>query len=622
MTLQDALKKYVDLNVWIREKSAPRLSEAENAEEYRALLIRNFSRIGEISVLSLQIMTHTFEPVLLSDNSLSFDEREALYSMADDLLNAASNENLDIPLRYLIAMRLYEDASRKNDLSELIRALDGFVMASCTLQTMTRRLLPYCDSAIVCRNKALDAADRILEYLPKERFAELPDDASKEAVLINSRYKMVLYEYPVTETDEATRTSMLHALEQSLALSSDPFYRDLLPGYNWQNHEFRALQYLANLTSYHNVHHYDPASLKTINGYAARALASLHRDAASLSVDVADEFQRLALLRCGYLAGETDVETYRAQLKELMADADPDSTTYESTLLHAAVPLEYILTLDKHNLDDGQKTTVTGFYRDILRYVNRMPSRGHITYLLTLLSDLLKNFIEIEGGISFEQMGLELMAAIHPPTYIHSLSVADLSCCLAKHLFQKHPELFAHTPGYPDYSAIEHYLWHAAACHDFGKLFIVETIKVYGRSLYNREYDWIHSHPDAGAGLLERYESTKRYADVARGHHRWYNGRGGYPESYIPEKTKDRLSVDLVLCADCMDASTDRVGRSYKQSKTLDEFIEELHEGSGTQYAPFLTELLEDPAVCDELSEILEAGRISKYDDTYHVLDQ
>ena len=79
--------------------------------------------------------------------------------------------------------------------------------------------------------------------------------------------------------------------------------------------------------------------------------------------------------------------------------------------------------------------------------------------------------------------------------------------------------------------------------------------------------------------------------------------------------------MDIVACADCLDAATDSIGRSYKQGKTLDDFIEELKEGCGTRYAPFLLELFEDESVYNELNSILNSGRDEKYRHTYTILN-
>ena len=112
MTRQEAFHKYVDLNIWIRELSSPGLSDAVSAEEYGKLLVRSFTRIGDISRLSLDIMSNILTPVLISDNRLTPEERDSLRRLEEEMLDAFSMDNLDISLSYLVSMRLYEDAGR------------------------------------------------------------------------------------------------------------------------------------------------------------------------------------------------------------------------------------------------------------------------------------------------------------------------------------------------------------------------------------------------------------------------------------------------------------------------------------------------------------------------------
>ena len=67
--------------------------------------------------------------------------------------------------------------------------------------------------------------------------------------------------------------------------------------------------------------------------------------------------------------------------------------------------------------------------------------------------------------------------------------------------------------------------------------------------------------------------------------------------------------MDIIAAADCIDAGTDSVGRSYKKGKSVDEIIEELREGSGTRYAPYVVELFDDKSTVAELRRILTDGR-------------
>ena len=107
-------------------------------------------------------------------------------------------------------------------------------------------------------------------------------------------------------------------------------------------------------------------------------------------------------------------------------------------------------------------------------------------------------FIEFSGGITFEEFVLNLFAALHPPTYIHSNMVAKISRCLTGHLLKTKPELFTGVCGCPDaehvpeYEArIQNYAYHAALCHDFGKICILRVISTYGRKILDNEFELI-----------------------------------------------------------------------------------------------------------------------------------
>ena len=88
------------------------------------------------------------------------------------------------------------------------------------------------------------------------------------------------------------------------------------------------------------------------------------------------------------------------------------------------------------------------------------------------------------------------------------------------------------------------------------------------------------------------------------------------------ESSPYRTIIAITACADCLDAATDSIGRSYKRGKTLDEFIQEVDEGSGTRYAPYVAELLHDPQIRSEIEQFLSEGRNENYRKTYTILKQ
>ena len=622
VTLTEVAEKLVELSTWIRELSSPRITDIADAATYREELLTNYRRIGDIAQLKTGLLKEYLVPVLESDHLLNEEELSALHYLKANLLDAYVIDNVDTPFIYKVAHRLCEDAERKQDKETIISALDDFVMAAYAYFTMVRRVYPYDDSALECREEALQAVERVLEYLPPEKLKTLQEGPVREAVLINARYITTLYEYPLTEEDTNLTETILQILRRALSLKDNPEYRELVPDHDWVYHEFRTLHYFSVMTVFQNQYGFNQDQLAEINGYAKRLWELWNREYEHLKNRNSTDTIEFAVTRCAYLAGDISKETYKDKLVALAANSRADIYNADEMQHKISIPIEYMLTIDQNNISEKDLEILSGFYKDLIKYIHRMPKKGHLSFLLTELVYLLKGFIDVEGSVDFESMYLSLLAAIHPPTYIHSLSVADLSVCLAQHLFKKHPEMFVNTPGYPNLDAITDHVWHAAAFHDAGKLFIIETIITYGRPLYNREYKWIRCHPEAGAELLSNREKTKDYAEVALGHQRWYDGKGGYPESYDPAKAKNRVVVDIVACADCLDAATDTVGRSYKKGKTFDDFIEELKEGSGTRYAPFLLELFEDEEIYRELEDLLTSGRDDKYRHTYTILEK
>ena len=120
--------------------------------------------------------------------------------------------------------------------------------------------------------------------------------------------------------------------------------------------------------------------------------------------------------------------------------------------------------------------------------------------------------------------------------------------------------------------------------------------------------------------MMMKHESTRRFAAIALAHHRWCDDSKGYPDDLCTAALPEKVVIDLVCCADCLDAATDTVGRSYSRGKTMDDFILELKEGAGTRYASYLPELFDDAALRRDLRFLLQQGRRSSYSKVYRQL--
>ena len=621
----EALQEYIERAKQILELSSPQLDGIENAEEYRVYLQNCFKEIGELGQQNVETLNKYLLPLLEPGADLSEDDIELMRRFSAMLINTTTMENMDLPLLYMQADIILKKARESGDLRSLILALDNMVVAACMMMNLSMRFYPNMDDCYRYRDIGLKAAYELLEYLPPEKFETLPDDECRELVIINSRYMRCLFEWDDKDDRSEINEEDLRLMRQSLALADDPFYRKIIPNYLWDIHVFRSLQYLADFTVDCNAHQYDKDQLKEINEYT-RQLVDFLKEHPDIEGCPQNE-QEMYMARNAYLSGDLPLEDYRKELVRIMDSNDMDDFSSRGMFVNFTVPLEYTLTLDRDNLTEEQEQVVRKAYENLAVYAYRMPKTGVLSFMLTFIIIFLKNYIEVPGGMTFRGMCRQIISAMHPPTYVHTVSVAAITKYLAEQLIMRRPDLFL---GIEDTKSLEeialrkdevvNFIYNAALLHDIGKLFIIETILTYGRNLLESEAGFIKVHTVVGASLLKRYPGTAEYADVALGHHRWYDDSQGYPDDFRIKDSKYKTAISIVQAADCLDAATDTIGRSYKQGKSLDEVIAEIKAESGTRYAPYVADLLDKPEVKNELDRLLTVGRDENYRGAYYLL--
>ncbi|MBO5564545.1 MAG: HD domain-containing protein [Lachnospiraceae bacterium] len=626
MDRNESLQLYIDQTLDIRELSSPQVQDMQDAEEYRLALLRNFTKIGRIGQENNEILRTHWLPLMHSQDPLANEDKEALDAFSHSLLDAYQAENIDLPMRYRQTKRLLDDALLQDDDDVKVCALDSMVEASFAMLHMTQRLVPVYGICYRYRDEGLKAAEQLLTYLEQDRFAKLKDKNSRHLVLINSRYISALYDrsdHYCAETNEHDLAQMHRALE----LGNDPFYREAAPDYDWEYHRFRTLQYITNFTELYNVRGLSKTELEGVYEETMELVALWKSNEAVYEKYCPRNLIELYRLRISRLTDRISAEEYRNRIGDLIREGDDTVFTLHGNMLQTLALSEYLFAVDKNNITPEDASNLNEFYRKLIWYVHRMPKKGSFSFMLTFLSDFLKSYVEVPGAPEFEEVCLLLMAAMHPPTYVHSLSVAEFTRCITRHLIQTRPMEFIGVLDCLNVAEvlaaeerIVDFAYHAALCHDVGKLFVMETILNYGRNLFSEEFDLIRAHPSIGAYVLSSYESTAPYANVALLHHQWYDGTAGYPTEPSGMTAPEKTIIDIVACADCLDASTDTVGRSYKNGIMLDDFLREVSLSAGTRYAPYLVELLEKPEVYRDITKILTDGRDENYRRAYEFL--
>jgi len=608
----------------IRRLSTPSLEGIPDAGLYSDLLRDNFIQIGRLASENRRFIEQGLLPVLRSLHPLSGEETRGLVALGDNLISAADAENLDLPIMALVSERLLRDAAEQDDGAALIRRLDLRMDTCYALMSATGRAGMRSPISARVRAEGLEIGRRLQEYMEPERFTAL-DAESRAIVLTDARYMSVFFEGAAR--DEALQDRALAHLDAMLALCEDPFYLRSLPDFNWRYFRYRTLDYYARLTDLGNALGFPPDRLARICDQTEAFAALWRSDPAYYSRFDSEEQVRLLLARNRFLAGRMSPEACRDELLALYRRRDPSRYDLNGIYDNLQIPAEAVCLLGQDPGFGIAPQQLDTFYRDMVRYAFHMPNSGGLSSMLEYYIEIVDRFVEVPGGLTFEQMLLNCLAALHPPTYIHSVMVSRIAVCLCRRLIDREPEWFVGTPGCACEAdvrdrrdAILEFTRHAALCHDFGKLSIIDTIFVYGRNLFDLEYELIRDHPAIGARMLNRYDGTRPYADVALGHHRWYDNSGGYPDDFDPTTSPIWPFIGLVQCADCLDAATDAVGRSYSGGKTLEEFIAEVLPACGTHYPPWLAGLLSDEETVRELRDLLREGRRDAYGSTYELL--
>lgn len=188
----------------------------------------------------------------------------------------------------------------------------------------------------------------------------------------------------------------------------------------------------------------------------------------------------------------------------------------------------------------------------------------------------------------------------HPYTRGHLKRVAELSERLAREL-----NLPAESVRWmPD----------AGLLHDIGKVGVSEEILDKPGRPTDEEWAKIQEHPGKGAEIVAQMEFLDTIVDWVKYHHKWYDG-SGYPQD---GKNGDvPIEAHIIAVADAFDAMTDdremtlawtcdscgfspengerptvcpscgaEKSRRYREPLSLDQAMDELRRGAGTQFRP------------------------------------
>lgn len=636
--LRQQFVSYVERMKKVRLLSTPSLQDIHMADDYSRLLLSNFKKIGEYAGENREMLDEILFPLLHKEKLLTEEETAGLNELNQLLADGAQATEIDIHLSELISDFLTREeekrfAMQKNDISGMEERIS---LLERRLDILYARLFYTGRSNQKEWKKLLEesvtAYEEACSYLEKKIFASLSEGARVSTIMLAINGTSMYNTRPNARGNENLEfaSKQKELLERVSELLTDPFYEELLP----KEYVLKARLYI---TSY-------IAAFGLLRGLSPELYADAYSCAMRLEREWAEcpnldereiyfiTIQELRLY-CAYHTKSPQLQRCLEKVVEIYEKRDVTDYSYKGIdpNLSIAQALFFVLGSLKENnpggLTERMEELLYSIPLNIMGYLFKAPKRENLGKYVNSLAGLLDSFVELPGGIHVHRFCVHTMAAMHPPTYIHSNMVAKISVCLGRHLLSLKPEVFCGFPGcetvekvLENQKKILDYTWYSALYHDIGKLYVIDTIAMYGRRLLPSEFELIRSHPEKGAELAGRFASTRDYVDVIRGHHLWYDGSRGYPEDFDVLRSPYKAIIDIVSVADCLDAATDGVGRSYRAGKTVEDFQKELAEGAGTRYAPHMKEVFEDPATHADLVYLLKNGRKKLYKETYFLL--
>ncbi len=410
-----------------------------------------------------------------------------------------------------------------------------------------------------------------------------------------------------------------------MAVITSPKYREMDPDLPWESFEYAMhsarTSYLSALRS-----HYDPDIARDVLESAEFVYRCQERLDRLYAKTITAARVRYCYHAARYHAGLISIVQLLEELLAIQASGNPDDFSDLGVFTNLMMPA-YIMVYAEDLRGEERARFEPRVRRALdgqMDYLRAMPAGEHTSLAANYIRDMALSRLQNDSDKGVLSGMLGYIMAAHQPTYVHSRVVAYLTRLLCGQTVDLAPELLVGVLGTESPEEVrarrEEVCALAERCglyHDIGKNMVLDDVVIYGRRLLDEEFACIKEHTWMGYYLLSSFEELGDMAQAALHHHRFYNDKGGYLLQYPPCSGAIRAIVDMVTVADSIDAATDNVGRSYAQTKTFAQLVEELRAGSGTRYAPAVVSLLDDEGFYASMERGLASTRERIYYEVY-----
>ncbi len=288
-----------------------------------------------------------------------------------------------------------------------------------------------------------------------------------------------------------------------------------------------------------------------------------------------------------------------------------------------------------------KKQQVDKLVNNVSQYIMKMPEDYANAHITGYIRNFAATSFNVVDDTRYFALLLSLTIYRHAPTYAHSVMVAKIAHVITAHIAKHCPKKFIGMPGITceqdvktQLSDILFFVWISGLIHDIGKIVYSHIVSFYVRRLNDLEFKIIKNHSvsahefirdkpslsSEGMAFNYRHKLNDNsdllyyFSDIAKGHHKSYDGKFGYPEEFDNLKSPVKFIIDIITIADSIDAATDSVGRNYAAEKTLETLKDDVLSQTGTRYSPYVAnEVFNNKELYDKINDILKNFRYDVY---------
>ena len=557
-------------------------------------------RIEALRSENISLLGDNLFPLLDDLHNASDEDIAALEEFAAKLMDWTTN--LDIGTYVLIHDSLLSLYRIRKDRNRIIRQLYMLGMGIYYQNRAVTGLNEERTREFYFRNELLfTEAGSYIKF-----FEQIDDEATRGYVI------RALANIGIATTDLKRRIAIGSRV---LAIVQDDYYRSLAPNLPWETFRRRTAQQMSS-----NRKTLSRGGLTTEE--LAAVLEACHEVFKPESIADSPNIRWVwPYYEMEYTCGFVDLATTLSRLEHLIEQTPFDQ--YDESGLYGSVQLAiYYGRLVKANPALQTKAHHMRFlaaaYRKMLHTLVTYPADRFSEQLLYNVTLVMTDYFECDGVPTYREISSALLQRYAGRLYLRGRRMGDVLCLCCRTILRSEPDFFddidfirAVTDPREKEAAVLDY---AAQCGVYADCGLVKMgMERFSsiRNLYESEYRIWQMHVFSGSDDLRRYPSTAAFADVALGHHRWYDGSDGFPDEYVRTASPYRQMTDVAAVAEYL---------LERAQDDPEEVFASVMALGGRRFSPLVTAFFADGELRRGVTEILRASDEPYYREVYRGL--